>query len=153
MSDYSVNKTSKLDLIFTLLVEMSHVKRINFSFDSDHFSNTPKEFITQFKEFNDMNEEEKQKFWEVPEIGEAFELVLLGGLHPHRAHIIRTKNYCSKLLDFENWNSEVFKGIEEEIKAEISEDPREGEGILRCTTRLDYNSNEFYALLFDITKK
>ena len=69
MSDYSVNDASKLDLIFTLLHEMSHVKRINCSFDSDYFSNTPKEFITQFKEFNDMNEEEKQNFWEVPEIG------------------------------------------------------------------------------------
>ena len=69
MSNYSLKDASKLDLIFTLLHEMSHVKRINCSFDSDYFSNTPKEFITQFKEFNDMNEEEKQNFWEVPEIG------------------------------------------------------------------------------------
>jgi len=166
MSNYSLNDASKLDLIFTLLHEMSHVKRINFSFDSDHFTNTPKEFINQFKEFNDMNKEEKNKFWEIPEIGEAFEFAILGGcLYQHRAHIIRTKKYRFKLLDFRNWNYEAFKDIEEEINAEISEDPnlaadvdvlshrREGEGILRCTTRLDYNSNEYYALSFDITKK
>jgi len=83
-------------------------------------------------------------------------------LYTLRPHILHTKNYCSKLLDFANWNYELFKGIEEEIKAGILEDPklnvdilshkREDEGILRCTTRLDYNSNEFYALLFDISK-
>ena len=160
MKNYTQLQSSKLDLIFTLLHEITHIKRINFSFDGDHLSKTPKEFMEKFENLVEMTEEEKNRFWDPPEIGESLELVILGSsLYKYRSYLILDEKYCFTLINPLNWNSDIFKEIDAEISKEIKENPqssermsfkREFEYLLRCNTHLDLKQQEDYDLIFNI---
>jgi len=119
MRSFKRDPHTKLELIFTILHEICHIKRIKFSFSDDHLSNSPADFIKQFPIFNSGLSPHEQKEWlENPEIGNAFELVVFGNLYKFRKTLVQSEKYCSLLLNPSNWNQKTWEEIEEEIRPE-----------------------------------
>ena len=162
VANYKVRNASKLELIFTLLHEIADIKRINFSFDGDHLSKTPRDFINSLSNLIEMSEQEKIAFMDEPEIGETFEMAILGTLlYKERDSIILDEKNCTSLLDAGNWKCEVFLAIENEIKREISENPKSSQKMsfnreyaypMECSSHFNLNSDEDDKLIFGSKK-
>ena len=157
MKIFQTSATKKLELIFTILHEINHLKRIIFCDLGDYLSKTPPDFYKKFHEVvKSLDQTEKKTLEAEPEIGDLFERFILGSVFKYPAFLFQNVFYCNQLMNPENWDTIFFSIIETNFKEKSEKSPglcerlknnRKSGKLLSCRTCLNLNSKEIDDIL------